>query len=175
MKAYKSKIQIDKLTELRDKFFSDRISKQGKIWNNIRYATIYDSQKCENLLEALHLKPVNGCMNQLLNPHGIMFIVPNFCINDPYFEKTVKNQENNHKVVKYKIKFINCYTSKRSEMQVEDNYHIFELKQLYAINEELNKDPSLIRMFYSGAELKDEYFLYQYEIKDDITVNVMVK
>ena len=99
MKAYKSNIKIDKLTALRDEFFTDRIKSEGQIWKQIRYASIYDSVRAENLLLALKLTPYAGCMNHLVDSSGKEYIVPNFCINDPYLEKEVKIQQKNRETL----------------------------------------------------------------------------
>jgi len=43
------------------------------------------------------------------------------------------------------------------------------------LNNDENINTSQIRMFYSGAELKNENYLYQHELRDDVTVNVMIR
>ena len=107
MKAYKTNLQIDKLTQLRDEFFTNRIKKQGIIWKQIRYACIYDAEKCQNLIIALHMTPIDGCMNQLIDSKGTRYIIPNFCINDPLIEKEYKEIDENHKREKINVIFFN--------------------------------------------------------------------
>lgn len=107
MKGYKTKLQIDLLTALRDEFFTDRIKREGQIWKNIRYACVYDAEKCEKLLSALKLTAVNGCMNHLVDETGLNhYIVPNFCINDPYVEKTFLNVDKARESSKISVSFL---------------------------------------------------------------------
>lgn len=103
IKAYKSTIKIDQLIELRNEFFENRIRNQGGIWKQIRYACIYDYLRCENLLTALKLTPINGCMNQLLDAHGNIYVIPNFCINDPLSQKELLGIDSNHKINSIKV------------------------------------------------------------------------
>ena len=105
MKAYKTNLQIDKLTQLRDEFFTSRIKKQGMIWKQIRYACIYDAEKCLTLITALNMTPVEGCMNQLIDSKGSRYIIPNFCINDPLIEKEYKEIDGNHIHEKINVNF----------------------------------------------------------------------
>jgi 5-formaminoimidazole-4-carboxamide-1-beta-D-ribofuranosyl 5'-monophosphate synthetase len=53
---------------------------------------------------------------------------------------------------------------------------ILELKQKY-IEKVGDKElkPDIVRMFVLGKEMKDDLFLYSYDIMDEITIQVMVK
>lgn len=88
MKAYKTNLKIDELNRLKDEFFSNRYQSQGSIWKQIRHACVFDAERSYNMLIALKLTPVNGCMNLLKDHNGFYYAVPNFCINDPYLEKS---------------------------------------------------------------------------------------
>lgn len=53
---------------------------------------------------------------------------------------------------------------------------ICEFKQMYIDKlNDTNMKVENIRMFCLGKELKDELFLYTYDIFDDMTVQVMIK
>lgn len=53
---------------------------------------------------------------------------------------------------------------------------ISEFKQMYIDKlNDANIKVENIRMFCLGKELKDELFLYTYDIFDDMTVQVMIK
>ena len=45
--------------------------------------------RANNLLSANFLTPVNGCLNQIMDNYKKCYLIPNFCINDPYFEKNI--------------------------------------------------------------------------------------
>lgn len=53
---------------------------------------------------------------------------------------------------------------------------ILELKQKY-IEKVGDKElkPEIVRMFVLGREMKDDLFLFSYDIMDEITIQVMVK
>jgi hypothetical protein len=42
------------------------------------------------ILKQLGLEPLENCINHLMDEKGQQFYIPNFCINDPYFEKQIK-------------------------------------------------------------------------------------
>lgn len=172
MKAYKSKIQVDKLGELRDKFFISKIKAEGEIWKQIRYACFYDHEKALNLINAYHLTPYKNCMNVLIDSRGKRYYTPNFCINDPYICRDEIKVSNSRKAVEINLKFVEIYTNKKKDLKVLDDISVLKLKQLY--HPGLN-DPKLMRMITSGQELMDNNLLYQHEIKNEQTINVIIK
>ena len=95
MKGYKFNLNIDKLHSLREEFWNLK-TKEKLVWKHIRNACYMDDSKfLTNLVRALTavnqlgLKPVNDCINHLVDKKGEHFYLPNFLINDPYYEKTL--------------------------------------------------------------------------------------
>lgn len=43
--------------------------------------------RANTYLHQFQLKTANGCINHLIDEKGNHFYIPNYCINDPYFEK----------------------------------------------------------------------------------------
>lgn len=41
------------------------------------------------ILADLNLYPVRGCINHLRDKNNKHYFIPNYCINDPYFEKSL--------------------------------------------------------------------------------------
>ena len=39
------------------------------------------------ILEEYHLTTAEGCINHIIDEEGNHYHIPNYCINDPYFEK----------------------------------------------------------------------------------------
>lgn len=72
-----------------------------------------------------------------------------------------------------KINFCNVYTQDKALLEVDDDLTVSDLKILYSDNLKNKVPPNLIRMFFGGAELIDDNFIYQHEIKSGYTVNVM--
>lgn len=107
MKAYKSNLKIDELNLLKDDFFSMKIKSEGILWKQIRTACLVDPARAENMLVALKLTPLNGCMNLLTDENEHLMPVPNFCINDPYLEKHIQIADENYQPKKLTVSF--CY------------------------------------------------------------------
>lgn len=180
MKGYICDIPIDELNKIREEFWSYKIGKDI-IWRQIKQAVSMDDLRSGNYLENLKLKPVNGCINQLKDKKGKIYRVPNYCINDPYFEKIISNNPVNLETRKsklIKIKLFDFYnSSNRSyEVDVDDNITGREIKLIFCKKE--NLDESLvenIRLFFGGAEILDHHLLYMHNVRNDYTVLVMLK
>jgi hypothetical protein len=109
MKGYKCLIPINELNRLRDEFWTSKI-KTDSIWKTIRHACIMD--ECNiilyltfivrgvSLLNSLGIQTVEGCINHLKDKSGNIYRIPNFCINDPYFEKHISEEDDNGRVAK---------------------------------------------------------------------------
>ena len=50
--------------------------------------------RARKLLQASNLKLVNGCINFFNDNEGNVYKIPNYCINQPYFEKELENVQN---------------------------------------------------------------------------------
>ena len=111
MKGYKCTLQIDKLNQKREEFWNLRNAHGApnyKTWRIINQACVYDEYRANVLMEEYNLTTYEGCINHIVDKNGIHYIIPNYCINDPYFEKDFKVEENT-KEVKLKL---NLYESK---------------------------------------------------------------
>ena len=70
------------------------------------------------ILKQLSLEPSQNCINHLVDEKGAHYYIPNFCINDPYFEKQIKedtvlnHKEKILKVFIYYFLFILKFSSK---------------------------------------------------------------
>ena len=175
MKGYKCNLQIDKLNQKRDEFWSKRNehgSPNYKIWRVINQACVYDEYRANVLLEEYNLTTYDGCINHIVDKKGQHYIVPNYCINDPYFEKEYKIKDN---VVKKNIK-VNLYevaNNTNSILEVNNLITGEELKKLFCKKNNISYDDYRIRMFFAGSEITNEHFLYQYNIKDEFKIQVM--
>ena len=175
MKGYKCNLQIDKLNQKRDEFWSKRNehgSPNYKIWRVINQACVYDEYRANVLLEEYNLTTYDGCINHIVDKKGQHYIVPNYCINDPFFEKEYKIKDN---VVKKNIK-VNLYevaNNTNSILEVNNLITGEELKKLFCKKNNISYDDYRIRMFFAGSEITNEHFLYQYNIKDEFKIQVM--
>ena len=159
MKGYKCTLQIDKLNQKREEFWNLRNAHGApnyKTWRIINQACVYDEYRANVLMEEYNLTTYEGCINHIVDKNGIHYIIPNYCINDPYFEKDFKVEENT-KEVKLKL---NLYEVATNSTTVVDTNN-------------LNVDEYNIRMFFAGNEIMNEHFMYQYNIKNDYKIQVM--
>jgi hypothetical protein len=133
-----------------------------------------DELRARNLLQAYNLQTVNGCICDLQDSNGKHYHVPNFCINDPFFEKEIKQEDSQHIAKRIKVKLHELYNNKFNEVEVEDSITGFELKEKFC---KLNgvSDVSKVRAFFGGTEIENDNSVYRYNIKSGYTIMIMIK
>jgi len=173
MKGYICNFPINELNKLRDQFWVSK-AKQSVIWKTIKQACAMDDVRAENIIKAIGLKPLNGCINELLDNSGKIYRVPNFCINDPYFEKiiNINNTENVPKMII--IKLYNLYSNNYLSLEVNNTMTGQELKDLYCKSVKLNNNYYITRLIFGGAEIKDDHKLIDHKIQNDYIVQIMM-
>jgi len=177
MKGYKCNLQIDKLIQKRDDFWTIRNRHEPenpnyKTWRIINQACVYDEYRANMLLGEANLRTFEGCINHIVDEKGNHYIVPNYCINDPYFEKEFKIQQNVEKK-KLKINLYEVANNKNTPVEVSNLISGEELKKLFCEKNNVSFDDFNIRMFFSGIEVSNDHFLYQYNIQNDFKIQVM--
>jgi len=175
MKGYKCTLQIDKLNKKREEFWNLRNAHGApnyKTWRIINQACVYDEYRANVILEENNLTTYEGCINHIVDKNGTHYIVPNYCINDPYFEKEFKENENVKKV-NLKLNFYEVATNTTTSFETNNLVSGEELKKIFCEKNNISLDDYKIRMFFSGNEILNEHFLYQYNIKNDYKIQVM--
>ena len=116
----------------------------------------------------------------MIDENGVYYRVPICCINEPLnfsvnyqddkLKAKAKPQEKMFQSLKVRSSKGDCV------FQLSNYTSISEFKEKYTakINDSSLKAEN-IRMFCMGKELKDELFLYSYDIVDEMTVQVMFK
>ena len=175
MKGYKCTLQIDILNKKREDFWNTRNahgSPNYKTWRIINQACVYDEYRANVIMEENNLTTYEGCINHIVDKNGIHYIVPNYCINDPYFEKEFKIKEN----VEMKNLKLNLYevaTNTTTTIETNNLVNGEELKKIFCEKNNLSPDDYKIRMFFAGNEILNDHFIYQYNIKSDFKIQVM--
>ena len=175
MKGYKCKLPIDKLNEKRQKFWDKRNQKGNqnyKVWRIINQACVYDEYRANLLLEQFKLTTANGCINHIIDRKGNHYFIPNYCINDPFFEKSFKIEDD----IKQENIVINVFESssnEKLELTVSNLLTGEELKHIIMKKLKISNKNFKIRLFYSGMEIKDNQFLYQHKIKKEYKIQIM--
>ena len=175
MKGYKCNLQIDKLNQKRDDFWSKRNSHGSpnyKTWRIMNQACVYDEYRANVLLEEYNLTTFEGCINHIVDKKGNHYIVPNYCINDPYFEKEYTIKENVEKK-EFTLNFYEVANNTNTVLQVNNLMSGEELKKIFSEKNNISLNDYNIRMFFAGSEITNQHFLYQYNIKNDYKIQVM--
>ena len=107
-----------------------------------------------------------------MDKKGNHYIVPNYCINDPYFEKEYKIKDNVEKK-NLKINFYEVATNTNSLLEVNNLMSGEELKKLFCEKNNISSNEYNIRMFFAGNEITNNHYLYQYNIKNEYKIQVM--
>ena len=132
MKGYKCSLQIDKLNQKREEFWNLRNSHGApnyKTWRIINQACVYDEYRANVLMEEYNLTTYEGCINHIVDKNGIHYIIPNYCINDPYFEKEYKIDENIQKI-NLKLNLYEVATNTTTTVETTNLVSGLELKQM---------------------------------------------
>ena len=178
MKAYKCDLTIDELNKRKEKFWNTvtdcNNNKNWKNWNIIRRAITYDEVRGSILLNEYDIKCKNGCIDHLIDKEGNEYKVPNYCINEPYFERELGKED-----IKDDINNIIFYGNYKGnifnfEFKVSNKLTGKELKNIIKNNRELDINTN-IRLFEKGFEIKDEDYLYQHKLNNNSNVLLVIK
>ena len=172
MKAYICNLNIDELNNLRDKFWKSRISINER-FKFIRQAVLYDNNKCEDYLLKNGFIIINGCVNKCTDNTKFIYKIPNYCINDPYFEKELDkiDSKRDKKQVNVNLKLGDI----KEQFIFFDDISGLEIKEEQIKRKKLNNDYiGKIRLFFGGNEIHEKDLLYQHKIKDNYTIQINI-
>lgn len=173
MKGYRCDLKIDELNEKRQYFWNIKTNYKNnnwKIWDVIKRAVSSDELRATLLLEEYNIKPVNGCINHLVDSDGNYYKIPNYCINEPSFEiKSQEEQNIENKNVKIKI-----YGWKNVEIEMDNKLKGVDLKNTIKNKFSVEDDKS-IRLFSRGIEIKNDDYLYKFDFNENSPVMLLVR
>ena len=177
MKAYKSNLKIDQLQKRRDFFWKLKLKTNNENrtnWSLIQKAIAMDEPRDIHYLKHFGIEPINGCINELKDKNGNIYKVPNYCINDPYFEREMKdNGEEQIENEKKEIRIYRYGNPKPFFLKVSFDMTGKDLKKECIQHENLNEDKK-IRLFIYGIEIKDEQCLSQHNISEDKPIYLII-
>ena len=172
MFAYKCDLKIDELNKLRDEFWSSKqINKQQ--WKIIHQACIYDHIKAEEYLYKNNMKCKSGCINEVVDANGYIYRIPNFCINDPYFELEILPQDNSHNET-INIILFDISNQKQIKLKVNEAEKGESIIQKYAKAHNINLKENKIRLLFGGGIIKENESLYQHKVKDGFSIQIVI-
>ena len=178
MKAYKCDLTLDELNQKRERFWKVKMNPKHKnwtIWKVVKQAVDYDEHRASLLLDQYDILTYNGCINHLIDKERNQYKIPNYCINDPYFEREIKENNNcNTEEKKLNIKFYQYGGDTPIIMEVNGSMKGYDIKEKYKKNCDITEDKN-IRIFLYGVEIKDEDFLYQHNINEEKPIYIIIK
>lgn len=137
---------------------------------------MYDDHiKAEEYLHENNIETFAGCINHCIDSAGTDYHVPNFCINDPYFElgPIQANEDENHKE-KILVTILDVGNSKVNDLEVKEDMTGEELEVKYEAENGIDLTKNKIRFLYGGGIIEDSDKLYQHKIRKGFSVQACI-
>ena len=170
MKGYKCDLPIDKLNEMREKFWTTKIE-ENENWRIIQQVCVFDEERANMTLGRFNFEVAENCVNHIIGSHGEHYFVPNYCINDPYFEKELKNEDVPEKKVKLFLYDVSSDTAVEETFSNHDTGE--KIKNKFIQEAKIKENEYKIRLFFSGSEIKNSDCIYQHKLEDNFKIQVM--
>ena len=178
MHGYISPVSFEELKKIRENFWTSRIEGNPEIWKILRYLCDDRTQSNEELIilmESIGLVTLKGCINATFDDKGMLYEIPNYCINDPLQYKTVVVKE---KPNKENIEIIIKNFGKSFSIKTNNYIHIKELKKMIIKRDEFSDIKRLnvnnVRLFFGGKELVNEKHIWYYDIFNKYVIQMML-
>ena len=170
MKGYKCTLPIDKLNEMREKFWTTKIN-EDENWRIIQQVCVFDEERANMTLGRYNFEVADNCVNHIIGSEGEHYYVPNYCVNDPYFEKTLSLK----KVKKKKINLILYDVANDHAVNHQFSVHDKgeKLKKVFREQTGTKENEYKLRLFFSGMEILDDEYIYQHKLDDGYKIQVM--
>ena len=170
MKGYKCDLPINKLNEMREKFWTTKIE-ENENWRIIQQICVFDEERANMTLGRFNFEVAENCVNHIIGSNGEHYYVPNYCINDPYFEKELNTEDMPEKKINL---FLYDVSSDTTIKEIFSNHDTGEkIKNKFMEEAKINRNEYKIRLFFSGTEIKDSDFIYQHRLEDDFKIQAM--
>lgn len=109
----------------------------------------------------------------MIDSKNRLYKVPNFCVNLPYIEKEILEEEKEHMNKKLNIYLHDVYENKKTDIELTDDLKISEIKKKFAENNSIDLNIIKLRFLYGGTELMDDNHLYQYNLSDGYIIQIL--
>jgi hypothetical protein len=170
MKGYKCTLPINQLNELREKFWTTKIN-EDENWRIIQQICVFDEERSNMTLGRYNFEVAVDCINHIIGPDGEHYYVPNYCINDPYFEKTLSLKDEEEKKITLHLYDVSTDTTITSEFSNHDMGKT--IKKVFITKSKMNENEYKLRLFFSGMEIKDNEYLYQHKLDNNFKIQIM--
>ena len=170
MKGYKCNLPINKLNELREKFWMTKIN-EDENWRIIQQICVFDEERANMTLGRYNFEVATDCINHIIGAEGEHYYVPNYCINDPYFEKTLSLVDEGEKKLILLLYDVSSDLTITGEFSNHDKGE--KIKKYFREKTNINENEYKLRLFFSGMEIKDDEFIYQHKLDNNFKIQVM--
>mmetsp|Transcript_25328 Transcript_25328/g.26384 ORF Transcript_25328/g.26384 Transcript_25328/m.26384 type:complete len:253 (-) Transcript_25328:8-766(-) len=176
-KAYHSTLKIDEINSLRNEFWGKELKRyKGNELNmvkSIRTSCYVDHDRAKTVLAKAGVSLYNNSMKYCYDDKGFFFRVPNWCFNDPYVEKELKQISEITDIQLITIKLVEAYTFKEANLTISQQANGGELKELYmeTIQEDIKNYK--LRILCNGFEIEDDKTLFQYGIENNYNLQLV--
>ncbi len=119
------------------------------------------------------MKCKSGCINEVVDANDNVYKVPNFCINDPYFELEILPEDNKHSDT-INIILFDITNQKQIKLKVNEAEKGESIIQKYAKAHNINLKENKIRLLFGGGIIKENESLYQHKVKDGFSIQIVV-
>jgi len=112
----------------------------------------------------------------VVDSNNVVYTTPNFCINDPYFEKEILPDQEDDKLNNEMIEIYlyDLYQNKKYSINLSPNTLGSEIKKKFCDLTDINISNVKIRLLFGGAEIRDEHHLRQHKISGGFTIQIMI-
>lgn len=172
MPAYKCSLKIDELNQKREEFWNSKTTKQNQ-WRILHQACIYDHINAEEFLYKNNFKTLDSCINMCIDDEGNIYRIPNYCINDPYYELELL-PKNDHNSKNIEIKLVDNLSEHKISLKVDDNITGKELVKIYTDYKKIDLNNNKIKLLFGGGIIKDNDTLYQHNVKNGYSLQVCI-
>jgi hypothetical protein len=162
--------EIDKKIK---EFWETRVDGNQKIWAVLRQACEEpDWRRAEHFTKSIGLTLINGLLLHSIDDRGHRYDVPAFVINPAEKYAESKKPENSNEIVMENRDIpvkIRCLGFQDSEIVAKSGETVESVKKTF---KEMNKVEKNVRLFFNGKEMKDDWTMAKYPIKDGVVLQV---
>jgi len=176
---YISKLTLQEIQAKRVEFWDTRVEGEPKAWRALREACETDNQEIAvRTLGVARVKLVNQSLQLAYDHRGHKYDVPIFCIHDPAdydipLKKELRKEEVAEEQLIVKMRVPGMVND--IKLQICNNWTVLQMKEEFLKQNDKERDPSMLRLFFSGKELHDNNLIADYSIQNEHVIQVIKK
>jgi hypothetical protein len=158
-----------------EEFWESRRQGNPNAWRTLRLA-LYTASPEEAMMIATTagLRLPQGLLNGCVDDTGFVYQLPPYVVNPAIeYGKPSEVPSMPETTTKGETVEIKCRSTQFSDTDLRVNTRDSVLEVKGKLAEKYQLTPSQVRLFYNGREIKNEFMLVQYGVKDKTTVTVV--